>query len=34
LENLKGRDHFGRTRCKWEDNIGMDFRKIWWEDVN
>jgi hypothetical protein len=22
---------FGRPKCTWEDNIGMDLREIWWE---
>jgi hypothetical protein len=24
----------GRTRNKWDDNIRMDLRVIWWEDVD
>jgi hypothetical protein len=28
VRNLKGRDHFGRPRHRWEDNIIMDLRKI------
>jgi hypothetical protein len=28
LENLKGRDHFGRHRRRWEDNFRMDLREI------
>jgi hypothetical protein len=24
---------FGRSRCRWEDNIGMDLKEIWWEGV-
>jgi hypothetical protein len=23
-----------RTRCRWEDNIGMDLREMVWEGVN
>jgi hypothetical protein len=34
LENLKGRDHLGRPRCRWEDNIRMDFREIGWDSVD
>jgi hypothetical protein len=25
---------FGKFRCKWEDNIKMDFQKLKWEGVN
>jgi hypothetical protein len=32
-ENLKGRDS-GRPRHRWEDNIKMDVREIWWEGVD
>jgi hypothetical protein len=28
LESLKERDHLGRARCRWEDNIKMDLWKI------
>jgi hypothetical protein len=24
----------GTTRCRWEDNIRMDIREIWWEGVD
>jgi hypothetical protein len=33
LENLKGRDHFGSPRYRWEDNIRMDVSEIGWEGV-
>jgi hypothetical protein len=33
LENLKGRDHTGRPRRRWEDYIRMDLREIGWEGV-
>jgi hypothetical protein len=23
-----------RLRCRWVDNIRMDLREIWWEDVD
>jgi hypothetical protein len=29
---IRKRPH-GRPRCKWEDNIRMDLREIWWKDV-
>jgi hypothetical protein len=29
----RGKRPFVRTRCRWEDNIRMDYRKIVWEDV-
>jgi hypothetical protein len=22
-ENMKGKDHFGRTRCRWTNNIAV-----------
>jgi hypothetical protein len=28
-----GRRPLGRPRCRWEDNIRMDIREIWWEVV-
>jgi hypothetical protein len=34
LENLKGRDHMGDTRHRWEDNINMDPKKIGCESVD
>jgi hypothetical protein len=30
-ESLKGRDRSHRLR--WEDNIRMDLREVWWEGV-
>jgi hypothetical protein len=33
-ENVTGRDHFERSRRRWEDNIRIDLREIGWEDVN
>jgi hypothetical protein len=32
--NLEGKRPFGRPKCRWEDNIRMDLRKIQWEDVD
>jgi hypothetical protein len=29
----KGMRPLGRLRCRWEDRIRMDIRKIGWEDV-
>jgi hypothetical protein len=33
LENLNGRE-LRRPRCRWEDNIRMDFREMGWEGVD
>jgi len=33
FENLKGKDHSERRRCRWEDNIRTDVRVIGWEFV-
>jgi hypothetical protein len=34
LENPKERKKlFGKPRCRWQDNIGMDHREIGWKDV-
>jgi hypothetical protein len=33
-ESLKGRDHSGRSRRRWEDNIRMDLRATGWEGVD
>jgi hypothetical protein len=30
----EGKRPLGRPRCRWEDNIRMDIRKMGWEDVN
>jgi hypothetical protein len=30
----EGKRPLGRSRCKWEDNIKMDLREIWLEDVD
>jgi len=30
----EGKRPFGRHRCRWEDNINMDFREIWWDGMN
>jgi hypothetical protein len=32
--NLRERDHLGRRRHRWKDNIGMDIKEISWEDVD
>jgi len=29
----EGKKQLGRTRCRWEDNIRMDLRKIEWKIV-
>jgi len=29
----EGKRPLGRRRCKWEDNIRMDLKEIWWEGV-
>jgi hypothetical protein len=28
---LEGKRLFGRTSCRWEYNIIMDLREIWWD---
>jgi hypothetical protein len=28
--NLEGKRQLGRPRCRWVDNIKMDFREIGW----
>jgi hypothetical protein len=33
LGDLKG-EPLGRPRCRWEDNIKMDLREIWIDEVN
>jgi hypothetical protein len=30
----EGKRPFGTLRCRWEDNIKMDFRKVGWEVVD
>jgi hypothetical protein len=32
-KNMKGKYHFGRPRCRCEDNIKMDFKETCWEGV-
>jgi hypothetical protein len=36
LENLKGRDHLEDIGVdgRWEDNIRVDLREMWWEVVD
>jgi hypothetical protein len=29
----EGKTLLGRPRCRWEDNIRMNLREIWWKDV-
>jgi hypothetical protein len=33
-ENLKGRDHFGRPRRRWEGNIEINLKDVGWEDTD
>jgi hypothetical protein len=28
----EGKRPGGRSRCRWEDNIRMDLREMWWEE--
>jgi hypothetical protein len=30
----EGRRQLGRTRCKWEENIKMDFQEVGWGDMD
>jgi hypothetical protein len=30
----EGRRPLGRPRRRWEDNIEMDLREVWWGDVD
>jgi hypothetical protein len=32
VEKPEGKTSLGRPRRRWEDNVGMDFREIGWED--
>jgi hypothetical protein len=32
--NLRERDHFGRPRRRWEDNIKMDLQEVGCGDMN
>jgi hypothetical protein len=34
VEKLEGKRQVGTTRCKWEDNIGMELTEIEWEGVD
>jgi hypothetical protein len=34
LEKLEGKRSLGRTRCRWEDNIKMDLREVWFGGVD
>jgi len=30
LEKLKGKDHLGHNKCRWDENIKMDLRhRVW-----
>ena len=31
---MRERDHFGRPRRRWEDNIKMDLQEVGCEDIN
>jgi hypothetical protein len=31
---LEGKKLPGRTRRRWEDNIKMDLREMWWDGVD
>jgi hypothetical protein len=30
----EGKIPLGRSRFRWEDNVRMDLREIWWDGVN
>jgi len=30
----EGKRALGRRRCRWEDNMRLDLREIWWEGVD
>jgi len=30
----EGKISRGRARCRWEDNVRMDLKEIWWEGVD
>jgi hypothetical protein len=32
--NSEGKRPLGRLRCRWEDNIRMDFKNIVWKGVD
>jgi hypothetical protein len=34
VRKAEGKRPLGRPRHRWEDNIRMDPREIWWEDVD
>jgi hypothetical protein len=34
LGKREGKRPFGRSRCRWQDNIRTDLREIWWEGVD
>jgi hypothetical protein len=34
VAKAEGKRQLGRPRHRWEDNIKMDLREIWWEGVD
>jgi hypothetical protein len=34
MENMKGRDYFGRPSRRWEDNIKINNKETEYEDVD
>jgi len=34
LEKLNWRDHFGRPRRRWEDNVRLDLRERVWKSLD
>lgn len=34
IEKRGGASPFGRSRCRWEDNIKTGFKEMGWEAVN
>jgi len=30
----EGKRPLGRRRCRWEDNLRMELREIWWEELS
>jgi hypothetical protein len=34
VQKPEGKRPLGRHMCRWEDNISMDLREIWWESID